>query len=90
MKPNYLISICLWKEEKLFFGTKGGKFYSNFQYYIIKLINLKDGNIINNLAILKNEIITIKKIIHPKYDECFIFQDINGKINLLKIESINK
>ena len=95
MSPSYLSCICLWNEEKLFFGTKVHKEFKlngngNSDYYIIKLINLKDGSIMDNITILKQEIITIKKIIHPKYDECLIFQDLNGEINLLKIQLITK
>ena len=48
------------------------------------------GSIMDNITILQQEIITIKKIIHPKYDECLIFQDLNGEINLLKIQLITK
>ena len=91
MRPSYLSCICLWNEEKLFFGaTKKTKLIGNKGYYLIKLINLKDGNIMDNITILKHEIMTIKKIMHPKYDECLIFQDLNGEINLLKIQLITK
>ena len=44
----------------------------------------------NNITILKYEMMTIKKLIHPKHDECLIFQDLNGEINLLKIQLITK
>ena len=69
-----LYSICLWNNDYLFVGCKDNS---------IKLIELKNGNIIKTLSGHNSEVITIKKIIHPIYGECIISQGRgNGQIKL--------
>ena len=63
---GWLNSICLWNEDYLFVGCYD---------CTIKLIELQKGKIITNLKGHKNRILTIKKIIHPKYGECLVSQD---------------
>ena len=63
VKSQILYGICLWDNEFLFVGC-----FDN----TIKLINLKNGEIIKELSGHKNSIITIKKVNIPKYGECLI------------------
>lgn len=56
-----LFSICLWNNDYLFVGCDDGT---------IKLIEIKNGNIITNLEGHKNIVLTIKKINHSIYGEC--------------------
>ena len=49
--------------------------YNLFVWYddnTVKLINIDNGKIIKNLSGHKEEVVTIKKLIHPKYGECLI------------------
>jgi len=63
--PFWLYGICLWNNDHLFVGCTDRT---------IRLINLKNGNIINNLLGHNQRIITIKKINHPKYGFCLLSQ----------------
>ena len=63
---DWLYSICLWNKEYLFVGCMDSS---------IKLIKLNESKIIKNLKGHTNKVLTIKKIIHPKYGECLISQD---------------
>ena len=68
-----LYSICLWSNEYLFVGCENNS---------IILINLENGRIINNHFIAHSEkVLTLKKILHPKYGECLISQGF-GKDNI--------
>ena len=58
-----LYGICLWNNENLFVGC---------QDKTIKLINIKNGKTTKILSGDREEVVTIKKIIHPKYGECLI------------------
>ena len=70
-----LCGICLWNDEFLFAGCNK----------VIKIIELKNGNIIK--TIYGENIKTIKKINHPKFGECLIIQGNEcSKIKLLKIK----
>ena len=61
---NYaLFGICLWKTNYLLVGCEDKS---------IKLIELKNGLLIQNLAGHKKWVISIKKINHPKLGECII------------------
>ena len=62
---NELYGICLWNEDYLFVGCDDET---------IKLIDLKNKNIVKNLIGHNNSVLTIKKIIHPKFGECIISQ----------------
>ena len=68
VNKNGLLTICLWNNEYLFVGCKDNS---------IKLIDLKEGNIVKNLIAHKNWVITIKKINHRKFGECLISQGIH-------------
>ena len=51
----------------------------------IKLIELNNGLIIKSLKNHDNSVITVKKIIHPKYGECLVSQNSGkSKIKLWK------
>ena len=63
---EWLNSICLWNKEYLFVGCKDSS---------IKLIELNTNKVIKNMNGHNNRILTIKKMIHPKYGECLISQD---------------
>ena len=69
-----LYGICLWNNEYLFAGCDDKN---------IKLIDLKKGVIIKDLIGHNWEVLTIKKIIYPKYVECLISQ--NSEISEIKI-----
>ena len=53
----------LWNNDNLFVGC---------QDKTIKLINIKNGKTTKILSGDREEVVTIKKIIHPKYGECLI------------------
>ena len=75
-----LIGICLYNNKYLFVGCENGD---------MKLIELNKGEIIKNIKYNNNDIITIKKIIHPQYGECLIIQNIlDGQIIIFKIKNI--
>ena len=60
-----LICICLWNKNNLFVGCNDKT---------IKLIDLKKKIVIKNLKFHNNEVVSIKKIIIPKYGECLVSQ----------------
>ena len=64
-----LNSICLWNNNYLFGGTNNG---------IIKIIKIKEKEIIKSFEAYKNDRTYINKIIHPKFGECLITQSRNG------------
>ena len=69
-----LRGICLWNLDYLFVGCDDKT---------IKLIELKNGLIVKNLTGHTNEVITVKKIVHPFYGEILISQ--NGGESKIKI-----
>ena len=74
---EWLNSICLWNKDYLFVGCKDNT---------IKLIDLNTNEIVNILKGHNKRILTIKKIIHPKYGEYLISQEADeGHIKLWKI-----
>ena len=80
---NILFGMCLWNKDYLFVGT--------MKDYSIKVIDLKNGKEIKDLTGHNNFVLTIKKIIHPKYGECLVSQDCHGySDNQIKIWSIKK
>ena len=73
--------ICLWNHEYLFVGV-GNK---------IKLLEIKKQKIIKELIGHKENPITIKTFLHPKYGECLISQGLhNDRIILWINKNINK
>ena len=60
-----IFSICLWEYDQLYVSCDDNT---------IKLIDLKNKKIINNLINHSKFVVTIKKIIHSKYGECLISQ----------------
>ena len=58
--------MCLWNDNYLFIGCRDKT---------IKIVEIKNGLIVNNLSGHNNYVITIKKIFHPKYGECLISQN---------------
>jgi len=60
-----LCEICLWDENYLFVGCNDK---------IIKLVDINNGNIMQNLSGHDKPVITIKKIYHPKYGICLFSQ----------------
>ena len=74
-KMEMLCGICLWNDEFLFAGCNK----------VIKIIELKNGNILKTIN--DDNIMTLKKIQHPKLGECLITQGSEySKIKLLKIK----
>lgn len=60
-----LNGICLWNNNYLFVGCDDES---------IKLMDIKNGLLINELNGHNREVLTIKKINHPIYGECLISQ----------------
>ena len=61
-----LFGITLWNDNYLFAGCSDNS---------IKLIDLEKKLIIKSLKSHSNKVLTVKKIIHPKYGECIISQN---------------
>ena len=61
----FLDCLCLWNNEYAFVGC-----YNK----LIKLVNLKSGNIVKELTGHNLYLMDIKKITHPKYGECLVSQ----------------
>ena len=58
-----MFGICLWDFNNLFVGCVDKT---------LKLININNGKIIKSLSGHEGEVVTIKKVIHPKNGECLI------------------
>ena len=72
-----IYGICLWNKDYLFAGSKK----------TIKLININKKEVEKSLRGHSNEIVTIKKIIHPIYGECILSQERdNYNIKIWKTE----
>ena len=69
-----LFGICLWNEEYLFIGCEDKT---------IKLIELKTGDIINNMIGNNKVVLTIKQLFHPKFGKCLLSQ--GNKDNQIKL-----
>jgi WD40 repeat protein len=69
-----LFGLCLWNEEYLFIGCEDKT---------IKLIELKTGDVINNLIGNNKIVLTIKKLFHPKFGKCLLSQ--GNKDNQIKL-----
>lgn len=65
---DYLNCICLWNDEYVFVGCDNK---------LIKLVNLKNGEVIFDIISHNNYILDIKIINHPKYGYCLISQGYN-------------
>ena len=65
---DYLNCLCIWDDEYIFVGC---------DKKLIKLVNLKSGEIIKELTGHNNYLMDIKKIIHPIYGECLLSQGYN-------------
>ena len=66
IKEGGLRGICLWDNNFLFVGCDD---------HTIKLIDIKREIITNSIYGHNNKVITVKKIIHPKFGECIISQN---------------
>ena len=62
---GWLFGICLWDNEHLFVAC-GDK--------TIKIINIKKNLILSKLNEFKNKVLSIQKLKHPHFGECFISQ----------------
>lgn len=68
-----LYGICLWNQDFLFIGNENGT---------IQLINIKKNRFKKNLISNASGVVLVKKIYHPKYEECLISQSSDNKIIL--------
>ena len=69
-----LVSMCLWNENYLLVSCVDNT---------IKLVDFKNYALIKSFAGHNNEVCTIKKIIHPSFEECLISQGLyNDQIKL--------
>ena len=69
----------MWNNDYFFVGSSDK---------IIKLVEINTGEIIDNLYGHNNEVLSIQKIIHPKYGECLISQGIGNEYIKLWINKI--
>ena len=76
INKNYkLFGISLWDDNHVFVGSEDNS---------IKLVNLKNRAVINNLDCHNNYVLTVKKILHPIYGQCLISQGYsNDQIKLI-------
>ena len=74
-----LYGICLWNKDYLFIGG---------DEKIIKIIELNTGRYATFLTEHNDTVLTIKKIIHPKYGECFLSLGYNE--DYIKLFLVNK
>ena len=63
---KYLYEMCLYNDNYLFVG---------WEDKTIKIVDIKSRNVFKSLLGHNNEVLTIKKIIHPKYGICLISQN---------------
>ena len=69
-----LVSMCLWNENYLLVSCVD---------YTIKLVDFKNYALIKSFTGHNNEVCTIKKIIHPTFEECLLSQGLyNEQIKL--------
>ena len=61
-----LFGILLINEKNIFIGCEDGW---------IKSVDIENGKFVKNLFLFKKEVLIIKKIIHPKYGQCFLSQN---------------
>ena len=73
VSDNKLYEIYLWDKEYLFIGCEDES---------IKLINIKNGIIVNELKGHNKGVVSIKIINHPKYGKCLISQG-SGKDSII-------
>ena len=73
--------ICLWNEQYLFAGCKNGD---------IKLIDLTNEKEIKSFLKHSKSVLTLRKIIHPKYGECLLSFSLDKKIKLWFENNIDK
>ena len=69
-----IFGICLWSDNYIFIGC---------EEKMIKLVDIKNGEVINNLIGNNEAVLNIKKITHPKYGDCLISQ--GTKDNQIKL-----
>jgi len=74
MEFNYLLIGCFNENNVIEYKEKS----------VIKILELKSGNIKGKYYDFKDKLFTIKKIVIPKYGECLLTLEENGKINLWK------
>ena len=76
LKTKGLYGLCLWNKQYLFVGAKDKTF---------KLVNLNNSTVIKSFIGHENKVVTLKKIILPRYGECLISQGWNeDKIKISK------
>ena len=69
-----LLGLCLWSDNYIFVGCEDKT---------IKLVDIKNGDIINNFIGNNDAVWNIKKIYHPKYKDCLVSQGFkNNQIKL--------
>ena len=65
LRGNVFKGMCLWNDNYLFVGCED---------QTIKLIELNNGIVVKDYKGHNNEVVTIKKILHPQYGECLLSQ----------------
>ena len=78
-------NLCLWNSNYLLIGCFNENNVIEYkEKSVIKILELKSGNIKGKYYDFKEKLFTIKKIVIPKYGECLLTLEENGKINLWK------
>ena len=75
---NGLTGICLWNNDYIFVGSHNNN---------IILIDIKNGEIIKNLNIHTDFVISLKKVKHNKFGECLVSQ--GGETDFIFLRKIN-
>ena len=78
-------NLCLWNSNYILIGCyNDNNFIEDKEKSVIKLLELKSGNIKGKYYDFKGKLFTIKKIYIPNYGECLLTLDEIGKIKLWK------
>ena len=80
LNSRKLFGICLWDESHLLIGCEDNS---------IKLLNIKDLKVITKFESHQKPVLTIKKIRHNKYGECFLSGGY-GKYGEIKLWILDK
>jgi WD40 repeat protein len=76
-----VLGLCLWSDNYIFVGCEDKT---------MKLVDIKNEEVVNNLIGNNDIVLNIKKIKHPKYGDCLISQGLKNNQIKLWIKKIKK
>ena len=76
-----VLGLCLWSDNYIFVGCEDKT---------MKLVDIKNEEVVNNLIGNNDIVLNIKKIKHPKYGDCLITQGLKNSQIKLWIKKIKK